>query len=236
MQNPEVAVARGGHSWFQTRKSRVGVWVFLLIFASASLRCVAQTNAKNVLVLYTLNNPQVAGAPERLESAVRSRVPMPVNFYVEDLDFDRIGDPLYDNRKADSLHGTYMQQKFDLVMVSGYMALQFALQHRDELFPGVPIVFFTVISQRMVGQKIWPGVTGVTETIDLSGTINYALKFHPNAQAIAVISSNTGYDPYWLNIVRSDLALNHRNIKEIDHPHPCHNIPSADMVRFRHVF
>jgi PAS domain S-box-containing protein len=83
-------------------------------------------------------------------------------------------------------------------MVGAYPALQFALRYRDELFPGVPIVFFGVEVRRLAGQKLWPGVTGVTNIVNFEGTIDLALSLH---QA---------------SVTHGDLLRDHKNVKEID--------------------
>jgi PAS domain S-box-containing protein len=104
----------------------------------------------------------------------------------------------------------------DLLLAESYPALQFAVTHRDELFPNVPIVFFGVDARRIAGQKIWPGVTGVTETVDVRGTINLALHLHPNTSTVAVITNRSEFEDYWLGVVHDALLRDHSDLKEVD--------------------
>jgi PAS domain S-box-containing protein len=101
-------------------------------------------------------------------------------------------------------------------MVGAYPALQFALRHRDELFPGVPIVFFAIEVRRFAGQKIWPGVTGVTDIVDLRATLDLALRLHANTNTVAIITSSSAFDRYWLGVVHAELQHDYSAMKEID--------------------
>jgi PAS domain S-box-containing protein len=88
------------------------------------------------------------------------------------------------------------------------------VKHRDELFPGVPIVFISVEFRRLVGQEMWPGVTGVTTRFNLEATIELALRLHPDTNAMAVITGNSDFDRFWLAHIHTEI-LRHP-VKEID--------------------
>ena len=175
----------------------------------------SEQGTKNVLVMYSFANRTVSTSIEFLKSELRSHVTTPVNFYVEYLETQRFEDPAYDASVAETLRRAYGAQKFDLIMVAGYPALSFEIRHRDELFPGVPIVFMDVHAGRLAGQKMWPGVTGVTLNLDVGATVDLALLLHPDTSSVAVITNTSEFERYWLAAVRSEL-LQHKNIKEID--------------------
>ena len=61
------------------------------------------------------------------------------------------------------------------MITESYPALQFALEHRDELFHDVPIVFYGIDRSRIGGRQMWPGVTGVMENVNVRATIDLAL-------------------------------------------------------------
>ncbi|MCK4504839.1 MAG: hypothetical protein KAW14_04430, partial [Candidatus Aegiribacteria sp.] len=80
---------------------------------------------------------------------------------------------------------------FDLIITTDDNALNFLLAHRDQLFPGVSIVFcglnnFT--ESRIEGVR---GITGVAEAVDLGGTIELALDLHPGTRYVAVVNDST---------------------------------------------
>jgi PAS domain S-box-containing protein len=173
--------------------------------------------ATNVLILYSFSDRSVFSQPDSLESAIRARVPQQVNFYVEYLEGRRFEDDAgYEKSLVENLRYTYMHTKLDLVMVAAYPALQFAVRHRDELFPGVPIVFTEVHVGRIAGQQMWPGVTGVTETVDVSGTINLVLHLHPGTRNVAIITNDSPFEKYWLAAVHAELLRRQNKVAEID--------------------
>jgi PAS domain S-box-containing protein len=194
------------------------VWYTIYGVLLCLLSCIqasAQPVTKNVLILHGFAERSLNGSLDSLESLVRARVPWQVNFYVEYLESRRFGEKAYEELLVENLRDAYSRQKLDLVMVEPYPALQFALKHRDELFPGVPIVFFGIDSRRVAGQT-WPGVTGVTETVDVRATIDLALHLHPKTSTIAIITNNSDFEKYWLAAVHDELLRDHHDIREVD--------------------
>ena len=94
-----------------------------------------------------------------MESSLRAHVSFPVNFSIVDLDNPRFDEKSYQDNLADALQVAY-GEKPDLLFACMDPSLRFALQYRDTIFPGVPIVFMSV-STLVANQKKWPGVTGV---------------------------------------------------------------------------
>ena len=187
----------------------------ILLCLLSGFQASAQPVAKNVLILYGFAERSLNGSLDSLESSIRARVPGQVNFYVEYLESLGFGESGYENLLVENLRDTYNRQKLDLVLAEPYPALQFALKHRDNLFPSVPIVFFGIDSRRVTGQS-WPGVTGVTETVDVRSTIDLALHLHPKTNTVAVITNNSDFERYWLAAVHDELFRDHKDIREID--------------------
>jgi PAS domain S-box-containing protein len=189
----------------------------VLFWILAGLHATAGPSPRNVLVVYGLSHHDILPPEETLESELRSRVPWPINFYVEDLDGERFEDEGYQNDLAVTLQHAYSGQKLDLIMTASYPALQFALKHRDQLFPSVPIVFFDVNFRRLEGQRMWPGVTGVVNTFDLRGTVDLAFRLHPKTDTVVTITSDAGaFNGFWLAVFRSELLRDHKDVKEAD--------------------
>jgi PAS domain S-box-containing protein len=171
---------------------------------------------KNVLILYSFSDRGVVEPADSLESALRARVPWPVNFYVEYMETQRFDNPTYEKSLVETLQNTYGGEKLDLVIVVSYPALEFVLRHRDELFPGVRIVFSDVDVRRIAGQKTRSGVTGVTSREDVGGTIDLALHLHPNTNAVAIITNNSEFERFWLAAVHAELLRHQSTVREID--------------------
>ncbi|EGJ50516.1 signal transduction histidine kinase, nitrogen specific, NtrB [Desulfocurvibacter africanus subsp. africanus str. Walvis Bay] len=80
---------------------------------------------------------------------------------------------------------------FDAVIVSDNDAFSFALDYRQELFPGVPLVFCGVNhfdSETIAGQA---AVTGVLEHTRVAETLKLAMRLHPGRKRLLVIGDES---------------------------------------------
>ena len=70
----------------------------------------------------------------------------------------------------------YRGKKFDAIISSDDDAFQFLRKTRDELFPGVPVIFSGVnnFEDQMISGK--SGFTGISEKASLEDNINLILK------------------------------------------------------------
>jgi two-component system, cell cycle sensor histidine kinase and response regulator CckA len=85
----------------------------------------------------------------------------------------------------------YKGIRFDAVIASDNDSLEFLRKNRDELFPGIPLVFCGIndFEERMLdGRK---DLTGTVESADFAGTIRLALKLRPATNNIAIVIDNT---------------------------------------------
>src|SRR5580658_2864624 len=190
-----------------------------VLATSAHLSFAADTSPpKTVLVLYSFTDRKVQDDLEILKSTTRSRVDTPVDFHVEYLGSARFDAPGYERAVAQSLASVYGGKKIDLVVTVFYPALRFAVDHRQELFPGTPIAFSSVPPRRLEGQKPWPGVTGVTMDVDLEGTIDLALRLQPGTTNVAVVVGKTETDRFWGTVINQDLRRRQPRLNVIDLP------------------
>lgn len=201
----------------ETRALRSWVLVMLLgLVLVPGPRAAAQQNAKNVLVVFSFSDRGVYSGLLDLKSRIQAAVPWPIDFYVEYLEGRQFDDKDYEKNLTDDLRRNYRGRKLDLVLVENDPALDYVMRHRDELFPGVPIVFYDVDHYRMEGQELWPGITGVTTPVDVKATIDVALHLHPTTRTVAVVIGNSPYERYWLNLIHTELALHQDRVREVD--------------------
>ncbi|VFQ44945.1 abc transporter substrate-binding protein [Desulfoluna butyratoxydans] len=82
----------------------------------------------------------------------------------------------------------YGAVRFDVIVAADNNALNFLLLHRNELFPGTPVVFCGIngFDEAMIAGHA--GYTGVAEDYDLAGTLDLALAMHPEARYVAYVS------------------------------------------------
>jgi PAS domain S-box-containing protein len=164
-----------------------------------------------VLVLFSSFASNNIDFLNEIEPAVRARVPGQITFYDAYLEFSRAKS--YLESQAETFRRTYDGVKFSLVIVSNSEALRFAVEYRDRIFPGAPIVFVGVSAEELEGQTLPPGVTGLIVPVGLPETIDLALRLQPDTDAVAVISSNS---EKWLAVAHSELLRHQDKVKEID--------------------
>jgi PAS domain S-box-containing protein len=181
----------------------------------------AQQHPKDVVVL---SGGRGRASLNQMEAGVRAHVPWPVNFSVVDLENPRFEEKSYRESLAESLRRAY-GEKPDLVIAVMDPSLRFAVQYRDNMFPGVPIVFMSV-STLLADQNRGPGVTGVASMPGIRETIDLALRLHPDTNAVAVITDESETEKDYLAAVHSELLRHKDKLKEIDLVGP----PSGQML------
>ena len=188
---------------------RCVVLAILLCVLPGSAR--AEPTPKNVLLLFT-DFGQRTDFLELFEASLRAQAPGPITFYEASLEHPQGADASYLQSQADTLRRRYSGLKLDAVAVNGPSALQFALQYRETIFPGVPIAFNGLATRQFAG-KTWPGVTGLTTPVGLGETIDLALRLQPDTTTVAVIAPKE--DPYWLAATHTELLRYRDRIKEV---------------------
>ena len=81
---------------------------------------------------------------------------MPVNYFAEYLESEEFPAETASIALRDYIHQKFEGRHIDVVIAVASAALQFALRYRDELFPGVPIVFLAVAPPQVVVDRTAP--------------------------------------------------------------------------------
>jgi signal transduction histidine kinase len=195
-------------------------WILLFSLVIVAAGCpplsADSTPEKNILILYSFSARDSFVALEPLKRTVRSRVPVPVNFYVEYLESERFNNAGYRSALTETIRQSYRGKPTDLVVVDAYPALRFALDNRDQIFPGVPIVFIEIASSRLQDGVPWRGVTGVTTNVDVRGSLDLALLLHPDTQNVAVVAGDSEFERYWLRAIRDEVRRRQDKLKLIE--------------------
>ena len=118
-------------------------------------------------------------------SVLRSGQSGSVEFYSETLETYRFPSESHTLLLRDYLRRKYTGMKFDVIAVWPEAALEFMLRYRDELFPGVPIVYIAV--KRPDPTQLPPDVTGIWIGPKLKETLELALNLHPDTDQVFVI-------------------------------------------------
>ncbi|MFA9378704.1 MAG: EAL domain-containing protein [Lachnotalea sp.] len=82
--------------------------------------------------------------------------------------------------------------KYDAIIVGDDTALQFAMDHQEELFSGLPIIFFGINDIERAEKAVSnPYMTGIIEETSLVDNIQIACKFNSNATKVKAIVDDT---------------------------------------------
>jgi len=145
-----------------------------------------------------------------------------VELYVDYMDTKRSSDETHFQLLHDLYAHKYKLIEFDAIVSSDDPALNFLLQYRDALFPGVP-VFFCGINDfhpdLIAGRQLF---SGVYETYDVTGTFNLMLRVHPKTKTIVTITDDTvSGHAFQRRIQRAKPEFaGHIQFKHLDNPEP----------------
>jgi signal transduction histidine kinase/CheY-like chemotaxis protein len=114
-----------------------------------------------------------------------------VELVIEYLDTKHYSDAAYFESVLDLYRTKYKGKRFDVLLCSDDHALDFLLANRDELFPGVTLVFCGVDLSELDRLKAYPNIYGVAEDLGIKGTLDLALTFQPDAADVYFVSDQS---------------------------------------------
>lgn len=150
-----------------------------------------------VLILYgvPIDNPGAVAATEALRSALsEGAAPRVVNVQSEVLDTVSFDSGHYEAELLALLRKKYHESRLDLVMPLMSPALGLATRHREELWPGVPIVGFGASEAALREAATSLGSTGVAIELDEAGTLRLARRLQPDAERLVLVAGGSEYD------------------------------------------
>ena len=161
-----------------------------LVFFNSTLLASQETKPKNVLVLasYKSTAPVAYQWNRGIQSVFESENSSPIDIKIEYLDLNNFNDDRYLQLLRDQLRHKFLKFKPDLVMPIYNRALGFVLKHREDLFPGIPIVFAGVEQNYLKGRENIPDITGLFSVNSYKETLDLALNLHPDTKYVAVVS------------------------------------------------
>lgn len=148
--------------------------------------------ASNILILHSYHRGYAwtDSIKAGMEEILKKEVPE-AELFVENLDTKRHPPEQIFERLKQFLSKKYAGKIFDIILCSDDNALDFLMAYRQDLFPGVPVVFCGINDfdiTRLAGHQ---DITGVAENVDLDGTLAIALRLHPQTRTVAVITDIT---------------------------------------------
>ena len=128
---------------------------------------------------------ELAGLKESLGKAHSAEL------YIEYMDSKRVLDQIHFENIRRLLAYKYRSIKLDAIVVTDNDAFDFMRRYRDELFPGVPVVFCGVNWFQPEQLRGLSSFTGVAETVNHLATLDLMLQLHPGTEQIVAIIDTT---------------------------------------------
>ena len=90
-----------------------------------------------------------------------------------------------------------------MIVAAGEDALEFLLRNRGDLFPGVPVVHMGIDGSSLRRLPPLPlDVVGVPMDLHLSATLDQALRWHPQARHVVIVTGASDRDLEWEDVER----------------------------------
>jgi PAS domain S-box-containing protein len=136
---------------------------------------------------YRWSDDELRGIQEALDNAG-----LEVEPFVAFMDMKRIpASEAYFGRLKELLAKGYAATTFDAVVACDNDALYFLRRYRDELFPGLPLVFTGIDDFDTAMLDGRHDLTGVSENVDYAATLEVALKLRPRTRTVVVVTDST---------------------------------------------
>jgi len=171
------------------RSRRVFRFLILGLIAIPAVAAAQRPSPRKVLILHSHHFGYAW--TEDIAAGIRSvfqENTLAADLHVEFMDGRRHGSLADLERLRDYYKHKFQNLKFEVIISSDNTALTFLLENHQELFPQTPVVFCGVSMIERYDLSRQPLSTGFVEITDNQETVALALKVHPQAQRVVVVS------------------------------------------------
>jgi signal transduction histidine kinase len=167
-----------------------------------------------------------------------------IEVHNEYLEVSRFPAASYQRDLAEYLRRKYAGRKVDLVLAGLSSALDFAVENREMVFPGVPLVFFAVDQLEAEARQLTPDVIGAPIQMDLAKSLDVALRLHPLTRRVYVIAGKSKFDAHWEAESRKAFAAYEEKaefvylsgLRMVDLLKRVESLPEHSIAYYLHVF
>lgn len=179
--------------------ARIATFLLAILLGVVAPPLLADAPSRNVLVIYANGRllPANFEADEGLRETIQTSQGTPVSIFDEFLDAPNFGGDAYAEIIATYLRDKYASRPPEVVVAAGSEALSFLLQHRSTLFLGVPLVHLAIPLPLLRSMQLPPDVVGVPVEYDFLLTVEQALRWHPQARRLLLVTGASPWDREW---------------------------------------
>ena len=176
-------------------KSSRAICRFLILLLLSSGLAIAGPwgqEKKHVLLLNSYHqgmdwvDGEVAGIQEVLKAKAA-----PVELQVEYMDTKRVSNETHFENLRQLMEYKYRNTRLSAIIATDNDAFEFLRRYRDNLFPGVPVIFTGVNFFREESLSGLSDFTGIVETFEGGQTIGLMMQLHPQVRRIVIIIDST---------------------------------------------
>lgn len=178
-----------------------------LVFTGWLLLSLAAPAKANPHVLLLYSNHRLLPANLEFEAGLRETLAVSTELSAEFLDYPRFDGESYVRALTTFLREKYALRPPTVLVVAGEEALEFLLRHRAELlFPRIPVVHAAVARSFLPSLPPLPAdVVGIPIEYDFPGSIDLALRFHPQARRLVIVTGASAQDHAWEAQLRGEV-------------------------------
>jgi len=198
---------------FRRSARSAGRWLAAAAVAALGILVAPPATAapatSNVLVLYSNERslPATLEGDRGLLQTVRAPVDRPAMLFYESLGAPRVGGPAFDRIATAYLREKYASRPPRVIVAVSEEALDFLLRHRAELFPEAPVVHTGIDQLPLRSLAPLPAdVVGVPVEYGFSPTIDLALRWHPRARRLVIVTGAAEPDRRFEAQLRNDVS------------------------------
>jgi signal transduction histidine kinase len=169
----------------------------IVLLAAAGRSASLNGSTDGVLVLYSNGRllPSNVEGDRGLHQTIRPVSGRHVSLFSEFLDVPRFEGSLFEKTFAAYLHDKYALRPPAVIVAVSQEALSFLVRRRAELYPAVPIVHVGVDQSYLRSISQLPAdVIGVPVDYSFEPTIEAALRWHPRAQRLMIVTGASARD------------------------------------------
>jgi len=181
------------------RTNTITSLIFLLLISAHSVIQAEELLEPSHVLLLNSYNQRMSWVNDIETAVVETLDPDNNNIvlHIANMDSKQFHTSEYFDAYKKYLKEKYKNHKFSLILSSDNNAFDFLRKNREELFPGVPVVFCGVNNfkddQIIESDKF----TGVAEIFSARNTVEMALKLHPETKQIFVINDYLATGKAW---------------------------------------
>jgi signal transduction histidine kinase len=183
-------------AWKRIKSAVARLLVAAAVFCGIVAPLRAAEPETNVLFLNALDPylPAYLVVDAAMRETLAKNTTQRFQHFTETLDAQRFSFREFEQEFVALLVKKYKGVQIDIVVVATQAALDFAIQHRNELWPDAKILFHGIPPKSLEHKTLPANIAGIVEGQKIAETLDLAQRMQPDARRLVVIAGVAGYD------------------------------------------